>query len=94
MVIAKLYVSKSTRPVEVRVTRHISRNVKTVLCIEEDRYPFHYWDKTGSWVSSSKGFAIKRDLFDVRSTRIITISQQRNHENMITAEMPVCESGS
>jgi len=71
MITAKTYPPKSTQPVIVAVERHISRDVKGVRCIEENRYPYVDSDVTGTW-SVDCGRAVKSNLFDLQSNRTIS----------------------
>lgn len=70
MIGAKYYPSKSNRPVTVRIVSFISKSVVWVRCVDENRMPFHRWDKSGFFGGHVDGPALKKNLFDLRSTRI------------------------
>lgn len=70
MIGAKYYPSKSSRPVNVRIVSFISKSVVWIRCDEPNRYPFHRWDKSGFFGGHVDGPALKKNLFDLSSTRI------------------------
>lgn len=99
MVYAKYYPGKSTRPTIVRIQRHITRDVKGVQCVEENRYPFRFWPLTGEWIRTREGFVKKSNLFELRSTRIRYRNKPSHdevfnsegifiHRDMVTVELP------
>jgi len=71
MIGARMYPSKSKRPVIVVIERHVSRDIKAVRCVEPNRCPFHIWPMYGAWIPSDHGLVNKSKLFDLKSTRIM-----------------------